>query len=211
MLAGLIRLDAAAPLLVAKLKDDDGDAINEECGYALTKIGEPAIDAIAKDFHSAPDHYRLYASSALEDMRGEKVVATALELFEGKGDVDVRAKFIGAALANFDTEGLRLAREFGVYDLPEYRRRLIAVATLTGADLPEMEELRQEVRDGQAKMQERQAWLSEAAQKLAKPRIEEPVDPPVIQPIKSGPKTGRNDPCPCGSGKKYKRCCLGKD
>lgn len=21
---------------------------------------------------------------------------------------------------------------------------------------------------------------------------------------------GRNDPCPCGSGKKYKRCCLGK-
>jgi DNA-binding IclR family transcriptional regulator len=23
--------------------------------------------------------------------------------------------------------------------------------------------------------------------------------------------TGRNDPCPCGSGKKYKRCCLAKD
>jgi preprotein translocase subunit SecA len=25
-----------------------------------------------------------------------------------------------------------------------------------------------------------------------------------------GPKVGRNDPCPCGSGKKYKKCCLGK-
>jgi hypothetical protein len=24
-------------------------------------------------------------------------------------------------------------------------------------------------------------------------------------------KTGRNDPCPCGSGKKYKKCCLNKD
>lgn len=24
-------------------------------------------------------------------------------------------------------------------------------------------------------------------------------------------KTGRNDPCPCGSGKKYKRCCSDKD
>jgi tetratricopeptide (TPR) repeat protein len=24
-------------------------------------------------------------------------------------------------------------------------------------------------------------------------------------------KTGRNDPCRCGSGKKYKRCCLDKD
>ncbi len=25
------------------------------------------------------------------------------------------------------------------------------------------------------------------------------------------PKTGRNDPCPCGSGNKFKRCCLEKD
>ena len=25
------------------------------------------------------------------------------------------------------------------------------------------------------------------------------------------PKAGRNDPCPCGSGKKYKHCCLGQD
>jgi preprotein translocase subunit SecA len=30
---------------------------------------------------------------------------------------------------------------------------------------------------------------------------------PVQQPIRVGPKTGRNDPCPCGSGKKYKNCC----
>ena len=25
-------------------------------------------------------------------------------------------------------------------------------------------------------------------------------------PYKAGPKIGRNDPCPCGSGKKYKKC-----
>jgi len=27
------------------------------------------------------------------------------------------------------------------------------------------------------------------------------------EPIKAPPKVGRNDPCPCGSGKKYKKCC----
>lgn len=27
-------------------------------------------------------------------------------------------------------------------------------------------------------------------------------------PIKSLPKPGRNDPCPCGSGKKFKKCCM---
>ena len=26
-------------------------------------------------------------------------------------------------------------------------------------------------------------------------------------PVRTGPKVGRNDPCPCGSGKKYKQCC----
>ena len=25
-------------------------------------------------------------------------------------------------------------------------------------------------------------------------------------PITAGPKIGRNDPCPCGSGKKFKQC-----
>ena len=25
--------------------------------------------------------------------------------------------------------------------------------------------------------------------------------------VNDGPKVGRNDPCPCGSGKKYKQCC----
>jgi preprotein translocase subunit SecA len=39
------------------------------------------------------------------------------------------------------------------------------------------------------------------------------VQPPEEQPedegtvVREGPKVGRNDPCPCGSGKKYKKCC----
>jgi uncharacterized protein YecA (UPF0149 family) len=36
---------------------------------------------------------------------------------------------------------------------------------------------------------------------------EDPLPPPV-KPIKAeGEEIGRNDPCPCGSGKKYKKCC----
>jgi len=34
-------------------------------------------------------------------------------------------------------------------------------------------------------------------------------DTPSSQPVRrSEPRVGRNDPCPCGSGKKYKKCCL---
>ncbi len=28
-----------------------------------------------------------------------------------------------------------------------------------------------------------------------------------VEPIKAEDEPGRNDPCPCGSGKKYKKCC----
>ena len=34
---------------------------------------------------------------------------------------------------------------------------------------------------------------------------------PVAKPVRAAPKPGRNDPCPCGSGLKHKKCCLGKD
>ena len=31
--------------------------------------------------------------------------------------------------------------------------------------------------------------------------------PPIQQAHRESKKIGRNDPCPCGSGKKYKKCC----
>jgi len=30
---------------------------------------------------------------------------------------------------------------------------------------------------------------------------------PISRPVLASPKIGRNQPCPCGSGRKYKRCC----
>ncbi|ACA60569.1 preprotein translocase subunit SecA [Candidatus Desulforudis audaxviator] len=33
----------------------------------------------------------------------------------------------------------------------------------------------------------------------------------VKQPVRRDKKVGRNSPCPCGSGKKYKKCCAAKD
>jgi SEC-C motif-containing protein len=30
---------------------------------------------------------------------------------------------------------------------------------------------------------------------------------PVVTAVRTEPKIGRNDPCTCGSGKKYKKCC----
>jgi preprotein translocase subunit SecA len=42
--------------------------------------------------------------------------------------------------------------------------------------------------------------VTEATEAMAKAQAR-------AKPVRSGPKVGRNDPCPCGSGKKYKHCC----
>ena len=51
----------------------------------------------------------------------------------------------------------------------------------------------------------RDQYPEESAQRAASSAPQGPQQR-VVQPIKAAPKVGRNDPCPCGSGKKYKNC-----
>jgi hypothetical protein len=56
---------------------------------------------------------------------------------------------------------------------------------------------------------ERQAMLESI--RLSHGESDAPLDAPVEAPTlsaRSPHKPGRNDPCPCGSGKKYKKCCM---
>jgi len=54
-------------------------------------------------------------------------------------------------------------------------------------------------------------WLSfYKANEIAK-RQERWKKERLEQLIAAVPKIGRNSPCPCGSGKKYKKCCMGKE
>ncbi len=48
------------------------------------------------------------------------------------------------------------------------------------------------------------AATAEAAQRAA--AAQRQGEPQRTMPVKAGPRIGRNDPCPCGSGKKYKNC-----
>lgn len=56
----------------------------------------------------------------------------------------------------------------------------------------------------------------EIFEKFEKPNLKPLPDKPFdfggskVVDMNTRKKVGRNDPCPCGSGKKYKKCCLGK-
>ena len=52
--------------------------------------------------------------------------------------------------------------------------------------------------------------LSRGADGPAQMQTENGKAPDPVSRRREGPKVGRNDPCPCGSGKKYKKCCGAK-
>ena len=58
--------------------------------------------------------------------------------------------------------------------------------------------------------EQQEAMEREAQQRMAAAKQthgDQSDDAVKKQPVKNGEKVGRNDPCPCGSGKKYKNCC----
>jgi hypothetical protein len=54
-------------------------------------------------------------------------------------------------------------------------------------------------------------WIVYSDEKTKAEPNERPDYYAHIKPHIAEKKPGRNDPCPCGSGKKYKKCCLGND
>lgn len=59
-----------------------------------------------------------------------------------------------------------------------------------------------------AEHQQTVTQIEPAARALHHHWLQQRAPEPAIAPHRADPKTGRNDPCPCGSGKKFKRCCL---
>jgi preprotein translocase subunit SecA len=53
------------------------------------------------------------------------------------------------------------------------------------------------------------AWPTRSRTPVQELRSSHATERPA-EPRRAGQKVGRNDPCPCGSGKKYKRCCIPK-
>ncbi len=73
--------------------------------------------------------------------------------------------------------------------------------------------------DGEHVIEDEQGWLREARENLEGVVMDtyEALTPArralaslggIRRPVRRGPKIGRNEPCPCGSGKKHKKCCL---
>ena len=91
----------------------------------------------------------------------------------------------------------------------EVVRVLSRVEPMTQEQVAEMEERRRQEAEAMRKRMEMQhAEASAMAEATASEGAPEAASEAPAQPfVREGVKVGRNDPCPCGSGKKYKQCC----
>jgi hypothetical protein len=219
-IAGEMRLVPAISLIIAKLKEggEEDEWLREQCETALVKIGGDAtITAVADMFRQGDWNLRMAACNVLQHVHCDLAVTTALGFLSTDEDGTIRAFLAGGLASHLAFEAIEPIRQLvidGTYDesYADLKRDLVVATTLMNVEFPEREQWKADVKK---KRQEREAKLlreraEEEAhrkrQQLALERAEdyEPDEEPVRQ------KVGRNAPCPCGSGKKFKKCCLGK-
>jgi uncharacterized protein len=51
-------------------------------------------------------------------------------------------------------------------------------------------------------------FVSAVSAQWRRQALEDQILQPQVTELRKASRTGRNDPCPCGSGLKYKKCCL---
>jgi hypothetical protein len=203
-IAGDMRYEAAIPLIVKKLLID-GELLNEECDKTLTKIGTDAVITAVRDaYPQAPNHFRLYSSGLFGDIHSDLAVSAGLELLSLELDLDLRTWLANALLDQFSTEAIEAARRVLLEDHPDsydLKSSLVVACKLMAYDVPELKQWEREL------AKPRRPIASMELPPLASDDFDDESD---ISPTSTSIKTGRNDPCPCGSGKKFKKCCLNK-
>jgi hypothetical protein len=251
-LAGLLRLEAAVPLILAKLHEDD-DFLAGYCEEALTRIGtDSVVAAVAGSFVSAERHFRLYATGVLEHVHSDLSAEKSLGFLAVEEDQVIKRDLAHAVLSHFAYGGIEPVRQMLLsrrldMELRHLRDYLVTTCAIMGERFPEYDDWRaagvRERQEHQRKLAELaddpQATLLWAFERLKEYRVvDEPEEPPTrpltpgsaavrrsdddpaagaveefpaaADPKGAGNQVGRNDPCPCGSGKKFKKCCMKK-
>jgi hypothetical protein len=212
-LAGTLRLENAIPALLACVeKLDPDDLLSDAALGALMDLGAPVLGPALAAFErcGTPDgRGRLSDVLARLKVRDERVLAALVRVLDDDATV--------------------AAMNLGEYDdpqaLPALSRALDAT-TCRPADLSDIDanadvvELANAIEklggvltpEQRAKFDETTIAPEEFQREWdrAKTLVFDELDLPRA-PVRRAPRPGRNDPCHCGSGKKYKKCHLATD
>lgn len=227
-LLGELRAEESLSVVLETLRQGEeflefwyGDFLTGELWEPLFHIGRNRLDLL-KDLVLSP-HIYAFARSEVASCtsqialhhpeRRQEVVEWFRDIFSslGKASLDdglIDSDFLGLAIS--DALDIR-AKEL----LPEIKR-LFELGYVNKGICGDYEKVEKEIRSPGKKLFKKNLLnIFDRYQKIVTTwngyEDEEKTKGDKNDNLPAGPKAGRNDPCPCGSGKKYKKCCMKKD
>lgn len=192
-LTGEVRDESVFSSLVNLFKnEEEGDLVLEEVANALVKIGTNQVVREVEKVALFGNTY-FYTLDVLGRIKTEEAEQALLRLFNQTDDLNVKT-----LIADY------LCQQ------------------LSKDAIPQIEAFIEEGYDEGMLCLEESLYVNCIMNEIKHPKLPlwrkvmEEVEYPSMdeetltstQPTQTGDKVGRNDPCPCGSGKKYKKCCL---
>jgi len=200
------------------------------------ELAVPALESASNGNGNDP-FFRNSIGVVLGNMKHSLAEAALIRLLEKEQDPMPRAFFATALCDLCTTDGLELLRDAVLkrnYDrsVSDLMEMLVTQCKFVGYAPPELPLWNKELENKATEQRARQRQfarmgLGKSPQAMAKTissmlagLSDEPRESAVPAPLaarepaeitmpirRSEAKVGRNDPCPCGSGKKYKKCC----
>jgi SEC-C motif len=192
-MAGGIREESVIPQLVNLFKNEEAeDLLLEEVANALVKIGTDQVVREVEKIALYGNTY-FYTLDVLGRIKSAVAEQALLRLFDQTDDLTAKtliADYLCQQLSADSIPKIEALIEEG-YDenMLCLEESLYVNCVMNGIDHPKLLHWKSLIEEVEKHSLDEQPLL-------------------VTQPVQTGDKVGRNDPCPCGSGKKYKKCCL---
>ncbi|MFC0024774.1 SEC-C metal-binding domain-containing protein [Neobacillus cucumis] len=190
---GLLRLEKYIPLLTSLLIRDD-DILLEEVATALIGFQSDEVVKQAVPYLRQSESI-IFAASIVENIKSDLAIQVLREAYHEAEKLDDQDILIEALCHQLS---IKAVPEISDHMKKEYSSGLVDIEqtvygyySILGQQHPDIELWKQAVMESELHF--RNASNQKNLQQSVTVRKEN--------------KVGRNDPCPCGSGKKYKKCC----
>jgi hypothetical protein len=191
---GLLKIEKYIPLLASLLEREE-DSLLEEVATALISFQSDKVVKAVEPYMKKSESV-IFAASIVENIKTDLAVKVLREAYTTLEDLEDQDTIIEALCHQFSEDGLP---EISQHMNKEYFSSLIDMEhtaysyySILGIDHPELE-----------------YWKTAALERelVHQESLNQQRSNAFVEPIRNENKVGRNDPCPCGSGKKYKKCC----
>lgn len=181
----------------------DEEVLLEEIERTLIKVGSEEVIAQVTPYVLNPDNY-FSPIAILGNIKSDNAIKVLLDLFDQAPDITAKTLMAEALCKQLSTDAIpklaALIEEGYDQSMLSLEDDIYANCVINGIDHPKLQSWKNLIDDREARLKKQEEeinkGLSSYNNRTKKPSVS----------VEST-KVGRNDPCPCGSGKKYKKCC----